>query len=43
MHSFGLGLMHKTFEHFNRRATISCDKLKDDGTEVKFMIQMKHE
>ncbi|SEL66072.1 Haem-NO-binding [Aquimarina amphilecti] len=42
MYSFGLGLMHKTFEHFNKRAVISYDKLKDDGTEVKFMIQMKN-
>lgn len=40
MYSFGLGLMHKTFEHFNKKAVITCDKLKDDGTEVKFMIQM---
>ncbi|WP_405205087.1 heme NO-binding domain-containing protein [Aquimarina sp. LLG6339-5] len=42
MYSLGLGLMNKTFEHFNKRAVISYDKLKEDGTEVKFMIQMKN-
>lgn len=38
MHHFGLGLMNKTFEHFNTKATISLEKIKEDGTEVKFMI-----
>lgn len=38
MYSFGLGLMHKTFEHFNQSATILLTKLKPDGTEVKFSI-----
>ena len=38
MHYFGLGLMHKTFEHFNSTAEIVMEKLKDDGTEVKFSI-----
>lgn len=38
MHHFGLGLMNKTFEHFNSTATIVLEKLKDDGTEVKFII-----
>ncbi|MAQ74962.1 MAG: hypothetical protein CL613_01360 [Aquimarina sp.] len=40
MYSFGLGLMHKTFEHFNKKAKIEYDKLKEDGTEVKFLIEM---
>lgn len=38
MHHFGLGLMNKTFEHFNSKATIILEKLKEDGTEVKFLI-----
>lgn len=38
MHHFGLGLMNKTFEHFNSTATIVLEKLKEDGTEVKFVI-----
>lgn len=38
MHHFGLGLMNKTFEHFNTKATISLEKIKEDGTEVKFII-----
>jgi hypothetical protein len=38
MHYFGLGLMNKTFEHFNASATIKMEKIKEDGTEVKFII-----
>ncbi|MBT8316504.1 MAG: heme NO-binding domain-containing protein [Lutibacter sp.] len=38
MHHFGLGLMNKTFEHFNSKATIVLEKIKADGTEVKFSI-----
>jgi hypothetical protein len=38
MHYFGLGLMNKTFEHFNASATIEMEKIKEDGTEVKFII-----
>jgi len=38
MHHFGLGLMNKTFEHFNSAATIFLEKIKEDGTEVKFII-----
>lgn len=38
MYYFGLGLMNKTFEHFNSSAEISLEKLKADGTEVKFII-----
>lgn len=39
MYSFGRGLMNKTFEYFNSSATIVMEKLKDDGTEVKFNIK----
>ena len=39
MHHFGLGLMNKTFEHFNSKATIELEKIKEDGTEVRFVIQ----
>lgn len=42
MYSFGRGLMNKTFEHFNAKATILVEKLKEDGTEVKFSIT-RHE
>lgn len=38
MYRFGKGLMNKTFEHFNSSATILMEKLKEDGTEVKFSI-----
>lgn len=38
MHHFGLGLMNKTFEHFNSTAVIELEKIKEDGTEVKFII-----
>jgi len=38
MHHFGLGLMNKTFEHFNSTAKIVLEKIKEDGTEVKFII-----
>ncbi|TPN86882.1 heme NO-binding domain-containing protein [Aquimarina algicola] len=43
MHSFGLGLMHKTFEHFNSEAEIHLEKLKPDATEVKFSIMKTNE
>jgi hypothetical protein len=39
MHHFGLGLMNKTFAHFNSSASILLEKIKEDGTEVKFFIQ----
>lgn len=39
MHHFGLGLMNKTFEHFNSTAKIELEKIKEDGTEVRFVIQ----
>lgn len=38
MHHFGLGLMNKTFEHFNSSAKIVLEKIKSDGTEVRFII-----
>ena len=38
MHHFGLGLMNKTFAHFNSSATIDLQKIKEDGTEVRFII-----
>lgn len=38
MYSFGLGLMYKTFEHFDTKARIDVEKLVSDGTEVKFSI-----
>ena len=38
MYYFGLGLMSKTFDYFNSSAEIVIEKLKEDGTEVKFII-----
>ncbi|WP_298496307.1 heme NO-binding domain-containing protein [uncultured Algibacter sp.] len=38
MHHFGLGLMNKTFEHFDSTAKIDLEKIKEDGTEVRFVI-----
>ncbi|KAA1243309.1 heme NO-binding domain-containing protein [Aquimarina sp. RZ0] len=38
MYNFGLGLMNKTFDHYNATATILLEKIKEDGTEVKFSI-----
>ncbi|GEQ87025.1 guanylate cyclase [Patiriisocius marinistellae] len=38
MHYFGLGLMNKTFDHFKASATITMEKIKENGTEVKFSI-----
>ncbi|MBQ4914660.1 heme NO-binding domain-containing protein [Maribacter sp. MMG018] len=32
------GLIEKTFEHFNGKAEITYELLKEDGTEVKFDI-----
>lgn len=39
MHHFGLGLMNKTFEYFNKKATIKLEMIKADGTEVRFLIE----
>jgi hypothetical protein len=30
--------MNKTFAHFNATATIDLQKIKEDGTEVRFVI-----
>jgi len=38
MHHFGLGLINKTFEYFNATATIKLEKIKADGTKVRFVI-----
>ncbi|WP_010181059.1 heme NO-binding domain-containing protein [Aquimarina agarilytica] len=38
MSNFGLGLMNQTFTHYNANATILLEKIKTDGTEVKFSI-----
>ncbi|WP_025741587.1 heme NO-binding domain-containing protein [Aquimarina pacifica] len=43
MYSFGLGLMRKTFEHFNTKAHINFEKLTPTGTEVKFSIVVTNE
>ncbi|GAK98813.1 guanylate cyclase-related protein [Nonlabens ulvanivorans] len=38
MHHFGLGLMNRTFAHFEMTSNIQIEKIKEDGTEVKFTI-----
>jgi len=39
MYYFGLGLMNKTFEHFNSAAEITLEKIAEDGTKVRFIIR----
>ena len=39
MYYFGLGLMNKTFAHFNSTAEITLEKIAEDGTEVRFVIR----
>ncbi len=36
LYRFAHGLMQKTFEHYKREATIIVEKLKEDGSRVKF-------
>lgn len=38
MYAFALGLIEKTFHYYNSNASITHYKLKDDGSEVKFVI-----
>lgn len=38
MYYFCLGLIKKVFEHFNTNTNILLEKIKDDGTEVRFII-----
>lgn len=38
MYHFGLGIMEKAFTYFNTTASIIIEKIKEDGTEVKFII-----
>jgi hypothetical protein len=39
MHHFGLGLMNKTFEYFNLKASILLEKIQEDRTEICFIIE----
>jgi hypothetical protein len=39
IHHFGLVLINKNFEYFNVTATIEIKKIKEDGTEVKFIFK----
>lgn len=41
MYYFGLGLMNKTFKHFNSTPEITLEKIAEDGTEVRFIIRKK--
>ena len=42
MYAFALGLIEKTFHHYNSSAVIEHTKLNKDGSEVKFVI-LEHE
>ena len=39
MSDFALGLIEKTFEHYEEKATVSRELIKEDGSEVLFIIQ----
>lgn len=41
MHHFALGLMNETFKYFNTSSNIKMKKIKEDGTEVRFIIKME--
>ncbi|WP_010135076.1 heme NO-binding domain-containing protein [Ochrovirga pacifica] len=38
LYMLGKGLMQQTFKVFGQEAEITCEKLKEDGTEVKFIV-----
>ena len=38
MHHFGLGIINKIFDYFNTSAEIILEKIKEEGTEVRFII-----
>ncbi len=39
MSDFALGLIEKTFEYYEEKATITRDYIKKDGSEVLFLIE----
>lgn len=39
MYAFALGLIEKTFHHFNSNAAVSYSLINEDGTKVKFVIK----
>ncbi|MDY0781512.1 heme NO-binding domain-containing protein [Tenacibaculum sp. IB213877] len=39
MYMFALALIEKTFEHYHDKATVSYEKLNEEGTKVKFEIE----
>lgn len=39
MHHFGLGLMNKTFDHFNMEYNILLEKFNPEGTQAQFTIR----
>lgn len=43
LYQFGLGLIHKTFTHFNTSARINTKKINTDGTLVLFTIHLMHD
>mgnify|MGYP005991807125 CR=1 FL=1 len=38
MYAFALGLIEKTFHHFNSNAKVNYSLLQEDGSKVKFVI-----
>lgn len=43
MPNFWVGLINQVFLSFNKKATVVLDKIKEDGTEVKFTITTTNE
>ncbi len=42
LHSFGQGLMNSSLEYYNTEAEVVKELIKEDGTEVKFIITRKN-
>ena len=42
LYMFAKGLMEKTFEHYNKNATVEFELLKENGTEVRFLISQNN-
>lgn len=38
MYAFAMALIEKAFHHYNSEAKVSYSKIKEDGSEVKFVI-----
>lgn len=43
MYMFAKALMEKTFEHYHESAIIELEKIKKDGSQVRFLISTKND